>query len=311
MEGYPILKYLATRLVLLIPTMLGVSIIVFFIIRMIPGDPAELMVNDYASKEAVERMRHAWGLDQPVPIQYLVFMKHILHGDFGTSTLSGYPVMAEIVVRYPNTLQLATVSMVLAILIGGLAGIISALKPYTIFDNVAMILALLGVSMPAFWFWLMLMLVFAVMLGWLPATGIGTPQHLVLPSLVLGYTAAGIIARQTRSAMLEVMRQDYIVTARAKGLIESIVAYRHALKNALIPVVTIVGLIFGTMLGGSVIVESVFSWPGMGKLLVDSILARDYPMIQAAVMVFATSFALVNLVVDVLYAFLDPRIRYD
>jgi len=219
--------------------------------------------------------------------------------------------MAEIIVRYPNTLQLATVSMVLAILIGGLAGIISALKPYTIFDNVAMIIALLGVSMPAFWFGLMLMLVFAVMLGWLPATGIGTPQHLVLPSLVLGYTAAGIIARQTRSAMLDVMRQDYITTARAKGLTERVVASRHALKNALIPVVTIVGLIFGTMLGGSVIVESVFSWPGMGKMLVDSILARDYPMIQAAVMVFAVSFALVNLVVDVLYAFLDPRIHYD
>lgn len=156
----------------------------------------------------------------------------------------------------------------------------------------------------------MLMLLFAVMLGWLPATGIGTPQHLVLPSLVLGYTAAGIIARQTRSAMLEVMRQDYITTARAKGLTERVVASRHALKNALIPVVTIVGLIFGTMLGGSVIVESVFSWPGMGKLLVDSILARDYPMIQAAVMVFAATFALVNLVVDVLYAFLDPRIHY-
>jgi ABC-type dipeptide/oligopeptide/nickel transport system permease component len=219
--------------------------------------------------------------------------------------------MAEIIVRYPNTLQLATVSMVLGILIGGLAGIISALKPYTIFDHVAMIIALLGVSMPAFWFGLMLMLVFAVMLGWLPATGIGTPQHLVLPSLVLGYTAAGIIARQTRSAMLDVMRQDYITTARAKGLSEHVVASRHALKNALIPVVTIVGLIFGTMLGGSVIVESVFSWPGMGKMLVDSILARDYPMIQAAVMVFAVSFALVNLVVDVLYAFLDPRIHYD
>jgi len=219
--------------------------------------------------------------------------------------------VAEIMVRYPNTLQLAVVGMTVAIIIGGLAGIISATKPYSIFDNAAMVLALLGVSTPAFWLGLMLMLLFSVMLAWLPATGIGTPQHLVLPSITLGSVAAGVIARQTRSSMLETLRQDYVMTARAKGLAEMLVVYRHALKNALIPVVTIVGLMFGTMLGGSVIVESVFSWPGVGKLLVDSILARDYPMVQAAVMLFATTFALVNLAVDLLYGFLDPRIRYD
>jgi len=291
--------------------LLGVSFFVFLLVRLVPGDPAELLADQWATKEDIELLRRQWGLDKPIITQYLVFMNHLLHGNLGNSVASNIPVAKEIAAKFPNTLKLALTGTIIAIIIGALAGIISAAKPYSIFDNISMVLALLGVSTPAFWLGLMLILLFAVKLNWLPATGAETIKHLVLPSITLGLLTAGVIARQTRSSMLEALQQDYVVTARAKGLRERIVLYKHALKNALIPVVTIVGLQFGHLLSGAVLVESVFSWPGMGRFLVDSIFTRDYPVIQGAILVFATAFSLVNLSVDLLYGLIDPRIRYE
>jgi peptide/nickel transport system permease protein len=291
-------RYIAYRLILTIFVLLGVSLVVFFMIRLLPG-------------EDIQQLRRDMGLDKPITVQYIRFMDRILHGDLGNSVITKVPVTSEIAARFPYTLQLAIAGTVIAIVIGTLAGTISAVKPFSIFDNAAMILSLLGVSTPAFWLGLMLLLAFSVQLGWFPAMGASTPKHLVLPSLTLGLLTAGVIARQSRSSMLQTLQEDYIVTARAKGLLERVVVYRHALKNALIPVVTIVGLQFGHLLGGTVLVESVFSWPGMGRLLVDAIFTRDYPVIQGAVLMFAVVFTLVNLSVDLLYGLLDPRIRYD
>ncbi len=304
-------RYIAYRLILTIFVLLGVSLVVFFMIRLIPGDPAELLADQWATKEDIEQLRRDMGLDKPITVQYLLFMDRILHGDLGNSVITKVPVTSEIAARFPYTLELAIAGTVIAIVIGTLAGTISAVKPFSIFDSAAMILSLLGVSTPAFWLGLMLLLAFSVRLGWFPAMGASTPKHLVLPSLTLGLLTAGVLARQSRSSMLQTLQEDYIVTARAKGLLERTVVYRHALKNALIPVVTIVGLQFGHLLGGTVLVESVFSWPGMGRLLVDAIFTRDYPLIQGAVLMFAMVFALVNLTVDLLYGLLDPRIRYD
>lgn len=304
-------RYILYRLILTVLVLLGVSIVVFFIIRLVPGDPAELLADQWATKEDIEQLRRDMGLDKPVTVQYLRFMDRILHGDLGNSIITKVPVAEEIAARFPSTLKLAVTGTVIAIVIGTLAGTISAVRPYSIFDNIAMILALLGVSTPAFWLGLMFILVFSVHLGWFPAMGAATPKHLILPSLTLGLLTAGVIARQSRSSMLQTLQEDYIVTARSKGLLERVVVYRHALKNALIPVVTIVGLQFGRLLGGTVLVESVFSWPGMGRLLVDAIFTRDYPIIQGAVLIFAMTFALVNLGVDLLYGSIDPRIRYE
>ncbi len=304
-------RYIVYRLVLTVFVLLGVSIVVFFIIRLIPGDPAELLADQWATKEDIEQLRRDMGLDKPVTVQYLRFMDRILHGDLGNSIITKVPVAEEIAARFPSTLKLAVTGTIIAIVIGTLAGTISAVKPYSVFDNIAMIVALLGVSTPAFWLGLMFILVFSVHLGWFPAMGATTPKHLVLPSLTLGLLTAGVIARQSRSSMLQTLQEDYIVTARSKGLLERVVVYRHAVKNALIPVVTIVGLQFGRLLGGTVLVESVFSWPGMGRLLVDAIFTRDYPIIQGAVLIFAMTFALVNLGVDLLYGSIDPRIRYE
>jgi peptide/nickel transport system permease protein/oligopeptide transport system permease protein len=295
----------------MIPLLLGVSALIFVLIRLIPGDPAELLASQWATEEDIALVRKAWGLDQPILVQYWIFLRNLLRGDLGRSVASGTPVSIELLSRYPATLLLAATSTSVAVTVGVIAGVVSATRPYSWLDSLAMVLALVGVSMPAFWSGLMLILVFSVILGWLPAGGMGSVRHIVLPAVTLGTVAAGIIARQVRSSMLDVLAQDYVRTARAKGASERIVVYRHALKNALIPVVTIVGLQFGTLLGGSVVVETVFAWPGMGRLLVDAILTRDYPVIQAAVLLFATTFALINLGVDLLYAALDPRIRYE
>jgi len=303
-------RYILYRLFLTLFVLLGITVLVFSMIRLVPGDPAELLADQWATKEQIEFLRRTWGLDKPLLVQYVVFMRNLLQGNLGESIASNMPVAYEIRMRFPNTLKLAAAGMVIAIVIGGLAGIISATRPYSLFDNLAMVFALIGVSTPAFWLGLMLILLFSVKLNWLPCTGADTLRHLVLPSLTLGLLAAGIIARQTRSSMLETLQQDYITTARAKGLRETAVIYLHALRNALIPVVTIVGLQFGRLLGGTVLVETVFSWPGMGRLMVDSIFTRDYPVIQGAVLVFAAAFSLVNLGVDLLYGFIDPRIRY-
>jgi ABC-type dipeptide/oligopeptide/nickel transport system permease component len=298
------------RLLGLIPVLLGVSLLVFAILKFIPGDPARAVAGLDASREDVENIRHQLGLDRPVYVQYVVFLGDALTGDFGRSVRSRRPVIEEVANTLPATVQLALVSMALATVVGVVLGVVAATRQYTIWDGLTMVVALLGISVPIFWLGLMLILVFAVQLGWLPAQGRGGPENLVLPSLTLGAASAGIIARMMRSSMLEVMRQDYVRTARAKGLQEQVVVLRHALKNAAIPAVTVIGLQFGYLLGGAIITETVFAWPGMGRLVVEAIKFRDYPVVQACILLLALAFSLVNILVDLTYAYLDPRIRY-
>ncbi len=293
-----------------IPVLIGVSILVFAIIRFIPGDPARAIAGVHASPEYIEQVRRELLLDEGLHVQYYVYLTNLLQGDLGRSTFTRRPVTVELFERFPNTLQLASTAMLIAIIIGMSAGIVSATKRYSLFDNASMLIALFGVAAPVFWLGIMFQLLFSVNLGWFPSGGIGTWKHLVLPALTLGLATTALIARITRSSMLDVLGQDYITTARSKGLVERVVVYKHALKNALIPVVTVMGLQFGTLLGGAVLTETVFSWPGVGRLMVDSILARDYPVVQGAVLLLAVFFVLINLVVDVIYAFLDPRITY-
>lgn len=304
-------QYIARRLMLTIPVVLGVSIIVFSIIRMIPGDPARALAGVNATPEFIQQVRVRYGLDQPLYVQYGRFMADLVRGDLGESTFSGRPVTTEIGERFPRTLMLAMISLVIATSLGVTAGIISATRRNSLFDNASMLLALVGVAAPVFWMALMLQLLFSVQLRWLPATGIGTIRHLVLPSITLGMASAALMARITRSSMLDVLRMEFITTARSKGLDERVIIYKHALKNALIPVVTVLGLQFGILLGGAVLTETVFAWPGVGRLLVDAILRRDYPVVQGTVMLLAFFFVLINLVVDIAYAFLDPRIHYQ
>lgn len=325
------ISYIVRRLLLTIFVLWGVSFIVFAMVRVIPGDPAQVIAGEMATREIVETIRRELGLDKPFLVQYGRFLQDLLPlkieigsnwsmqfkgVDLGRSTRTKQPVVQEILDRFPKTMELAVGAMLVATLIGLFVGIISATRPYSLFDNLSMLGALAGVSMPVFWQGLMLMWVFALLLqqwiGWgFPATGRGTLLHLVLPAITLGTSSAAIIARMTRSSLLEVLRQEYIMTARAKGLREQIVTYKHALRNALIPTVTVVGLQFGTLLSGAVLTETVFAWPGVGRLMVESITNRDYPMVQGAVLLVALSFVLVNLLVDLLYAYIDPRIRYD
>lgn len=304
-------QYVIRRLLLTIPVVIGVSIIVFGIIRLLPGDPAQALAGVQATPEYVEQVRERYGLDEPVHVQYWSFVTSLVQGDLGQSTFSKRPVTTELSERFPRTFLLASVALFIATVVGVSAGIISATRRNSIFDNVSMFVALVGVAAPVFWLALMLQLLFSVQLGWLPATGMGSVAHLVLPSITLGMASAALMARITRSSMLDVLRQDFITTARAKGLAERVVIYKHALKNALIPVVTVLGLQFGILLGGAVLTETVFAWPGVGRLLVDSILRRDYPVVQGTVMLLAFLFVIINLVVDIIYAFLDPRIHYQ
>ncbi|MFS8627862.1 MAG: ABC transporter permease [Limnochordales bacterium] len=304
-------RYIVRRLLLAIPVLVGVSIVVFWMIRAIPGDPARVLAGEGAPLEVVERIREQYGLNEPPHVQYMVFLKHLLQGDLGRSIRSRRPVTEEVAARLGPTLELAAGSMVVAIVIGVSTGILSAVRPNSWIDAVSTFIALVGISMPVFWLGLMLMYFFSYELGWFPTAGRGTWRHLVLPSLTLGLSTAAIIARMTRSSMLEVLRQDYVRTARAKGLHEWAVVLKHAFRNALIPIVTVTGLQMGSLLGGAVMTESVFAWPGIGRLMVDSIIARDYPVVQGAVLVVAVGFILINLLVDVLYAYINPTIRYD
>ena len=309
-KGEPVYGYIMRRLLLTVPVVVGVSILIFLIIRLIPGDPAIAIAGVHASNEYIEQIRKDLYLDRSLAVQYAIFVRNLARGDLGYSTMTRRPVVVELRERFPRTVELTLLAMLIASVLGISAGIISATRRYSIFDNISMLVALFGVAAPVFWLALMLQLLFAVHLGWLPATGRGTFRHLILPAITLGLASAGLIARITRSSMLEVLRQDFITTARAKGLTEKVVVYKHAFKNALIPVVTIMGLQFGILLGGAVLTETVFAWPGVGRLLVDSILARDYPVVQGAVLVLAVTFVLINLIVDLIYAFLDPRISY-
>lgn len=303
-------KYILRRLLMLIPVMLGVSFIVFTMMYITPGDPARIMLGESAPINEVEKFREELGLNDPFFIQYGRFIKNlIVHQDIGRSYTSKRPVTDEILSRFPNTLKLAALGIVVAVALGIPAGIISATRQYSIFDNVAMVAALLGVSMPNFWQGLMLILLFSVHLGWLPSSGFSSYKEMILPALTLGTSSAAIITRMTRSSMLEVIRQDYIRTARAKGQLESVVINSHALKNALIPIVTVIGLQFGYLLGGAVLTESIFGISGVGRLMVESINARNFPVVQGGVLFIALTFSIVNLMVDILYAFLDPRIK--
>lgn len=302
--------YVIRRLLLVPLVLLGITTITFSLMYLIPGDPAVLLAGPYASGEEVEALRARLGLDRPALVQYADYVRRLLHFDLGNSLRTRTPVAKEVMLRLPNTLMLAGIAIALAAILGVSLGVLASVKHQTVIDNLVMFISLLGVSTPVFWLGLLLMLLFAVKLGWFPAAGKGDWRSVVMPSLALAARATGEIARMTRADMLEVLYDDYIRTARAKGLAESVVVLRHALKNALIPTVTVIGLRFGLLLGGAVLTETIFAWPGVGRLMVDSIMVRDFPMVQGTILVIALNFILVNLIVDLMYAFLDPRIRY-
>ncbi|WP_434309393.1 ABC transporter permease [Hominifimenecus sp. rT4P-3] len=303
-------KYIGKRLLMMIPVMLGVIVIVFIIMQMTPGDPARQILGDNASVEEVEALREEMGLNDPLVVQCFNYIKNlVLHGDFGTSYRTNLPVISDILVRFPTTMNLTFAGILFAIVLGIPLGIASALKKGSILDEVCSVVGMVGISMPNFWIGLLLAQLFALKLGWLPATGWYGPQYWILPAITVGINGAAIIMRTTRSSMLEVIRQDYIRTARAKGVYEKVVITKHALKNAMIPIITAIGLRIGVQLGGAMVVETVFSIPGLGKYLVDSISYRDYPAVRGGVLFIAIVFSLVNLCVDIIYAFVDPRIK--
>ncbi|MDM5195535.1 ABC transporter permease [Bacillus hominis] len=305
------LMFIFRRILQLIPVLFGVVFVVFLIMQMVPGDPALLIAGEGASKETVEQIRHQLGLDKPFIMQYFSYIGNILQGDFGVSIRSNRPVLDEVLIRLPITIELALCSIVITVVIGMIAGIISATKQYSWTDVSIMIIALLGVSLPSFWFGLMLIFYFSVQIQIFPVSGWGTWMHMILPALTLGASGAAIVARMTRSSMLDVIRQDYIRTARAKGVKERVVIYKHALRNALIPIITVVGLQFGALLGGTVLVESVFAINGLGRLIVDAIRMRDLPMLQGGVLIASVIFVLVNLIVDILYRHFNKRIELN
>ncbi|NBJ70298.1 MULTISPECIES: ABC transporter permease [Clostridia] len=304
-------QFIVRRLLQIIPVLIGVTILVFSLMHLSPGNPAHIIAGESAPPSTVKQIEERLGLDDPIPVQYFNFIKDAATLDFGNSWRTSLPVSEELWPKFWVTFELAVYSTIFSIFLGLIAGIISAVRKYSIADVSIMLIALFGLSMPNFWFGLMLMQWFSIKLGWLPPTGWGTPEQIIMPVITLGTMGAAVIARMTRSSMLDVISQDYIRTARAKGLSERIVIYRHALKNALIPVVTVIGLQFGSLLAGAVLTESVFAINGMGKLIVDRILARDFPVVQASVLVISVIFVFVNLIVDISYKFLNKRIDLD
>lgn len=303
------LKFIGRRLLTVIPILLIVSLLVFLMIHIMPGDPARILAGEMATDEDVENVRKSLGLDRPLHIQFLSYIGRAVTGDFGKSVRTGRPVIEEIGFRFVNTMKLAFWSTAFATVFGLMAGIISATKRYSLFDNLSMLVALIGISITPFYLGLMLMLWFSVRLQIFPLMGLESWKGLVLPAVTLGARPLAMIARMTRSSMLEVFGQDYILTARAQGLTEAQVIFRHSLRNSLTTVVTVVGLQFGHLLGGAVITETVFALPGIGRLAVESIKSRDFAVVQACVLTLAISFVLINLVVDLLYAYINPRIR--
>jgi glutathione transport system permease protein len=304
------IQYVLKRLLGLLPTLLIVSVLVFLFVHMLPGDPARLAAGVDASPETVELVRQDLGLDKPLPQQFLSFFGNMLQGDFGKSLRTQRPVSEEISARFMPTLLLTLTSMAWAVLFGMAIGITSAVYRNQWPDRIGMTLAVSGISFPAFALGMLLMQVFSVQLGWLPTVGADSWRHYILPSLTLGAAVAAVMARFTRASFVEVIQEDFVRTARAKGVSEKWVVLKHCLRNALIPVVTMMGLQFGFLLGGSIVVEAVFNWPGLGRLLVDAVDMRDYPVIQALVLLFSLEFILINLVVDVLYGFINPTIRF-
>ena len=314
-------RYLARRLLLLVPVLVGVSIVIFGVLHLSPGDPAEIMLGSQATKEDLARLRDSLGLNEPLPVQYVHWIGHVVRGDLGRSIWMKRPVLPEVLGRLGATLLLTGTALLLST-VGGLAlGVASAAWPRSVLDRLSAVASLFGASMPSFWLGIVLMVIFALWLGWLPASGMYASyggggagdllSHLILPAVTLAAASITIIARLTRSTMLETLGQDFVRTARAKGVAESGVLLRHGLKNALIPIVTVVGVQAGYLLGGAVLTETVFAWPGVGTLMVQGILARDFPLVQGCVLVVALAFAVINLGVDLLYAWLDPRIRYE
>jgi len=302
-------SYLLRRLWQSLLVIFGVSVVVFLILHL-TGDPAALMLPPDATAEDIAKFRHDMGFDDPVAVQYVRFLKGAVRGDFGQSIRHGEPAMGLVVERLPATFELAGAGLVIALALAIPAGIVSAVRRNTSIDYISTVVALLGQAMPTFWLGIMLILVFSVRLNWLPSSGRGDVEHLILPAITFGLFTTARITRLTRSGMLEVLGQDYIRTARAKGMGEPPVVWKHALKNAAIPIVTIVGIELGTLLGGSVITETIFAWPGVGRLSVQAIFNRDYPVVQSAVFLLASTFVIVNFLVDIVYTYLDPRIRY-
>jgi peptide/nickel transport system permease protein len=333
-----LIRYTLRRLVALVPVLIGVSVIVFLFLHLIPGDPASAILGEHATPDAIVKLRAAYGLDEPCPTQYALFVSHIVQGDLGRSIRSNNPVSSELAQRFPATAELTIVAMLFAVLVGLPAGIVSAWRRGSAFDHGSVIVALAGVSMPIFWLGLMLAWLFGVQLKILPFSArldtgarftpitnfllldaviradwaiLGqTVRHLLLPALALSTVPMAIVMRMTRGAMIEVMHQDYVRTARAKGLRDRVVVGSHAFRNALLPVVTIVGLQVGTLLSGAILTETIFSWPGIGRWVYESIQLRDYPVVQSMTLVIAVVFVITNLVVDLSYAWLDPRVRY-
>lgn len=303
-------SFIIKRIIQVIPVLIGITILVFSMLHLVPGDPARTMVGIEASAEQIEQARENLGLNKPLPEQFFLFVSKAFQGDLGDSIRTGLPVTEEIADRLPVTIKIAVGATIFATVFGILCGIIAAVNHNKLGDSMVMVISLLSISTPSYFLGLILMLVFSLYLGWFPTIGINTPIHYVLPIITLGAQSMGLVARMTRSGMLDVLRQDFIRTARAKGLPERIVIYIHAFKNALIPVVTVVGLRFGGLLAGTVLVESVFAVPGIGRFMVEAVLLRDYPVVQGTVLVVAASFVFINLLVDLLYGLIDPRIRY-
>jgi peptide/nickel transport system permease protein len=311
-------QYVIRRVIAIVPVLFGISVLVFALVHLVPGDVAQILLGTQATDQQLETLRRTFGLDRPLPVQYLDWLSHILRGDFGVSFRTNRPVLPDLVARFGVTVQLTITSMVIALVVAIPLGVASAANRGRASDGVSRVVALLGLSIPNFWLGTLLILFVSLVLHWLPPVGfvslLDNPwlglQTLILPALALGTAVAAFITRMVRSSLLEVLRQDYIRTAQSKGLKEQVVLYRHALKNAFIPVVTVIGVQIGYLLGGAVIIESIFSLPGMGRFLLDSISNRDYSIVQGGVLFIALVFCLVNLCVDVLYGWLDPRIRY-
>ena len=304
-------RFIAARLVITVPVVFGVTLAVFSMLFLIPGDPVKMMLSEFVTNpEQIEKMRSQLNLDEPFAQQYGRFVWNALHGDLGVSIRDRRPVATEIAEMLPSTLQLALAAFGLAATLGIVLGVVAAVRQNSWWDAGSIVIALLGVSLPSFWLGLLLIFTFSLHLQWFPATGGGGISHLVLPAVALGFGAAAIIARLTRSSMLDVLRMEYITTARAKGLAERLVVFRHGLRNALIPIMTIFGLQFGSLLAGTVIIETVFGRPGVGRLVVGAILNKDFPLVQGVVLFVAIAYVFINLAVDIIYAFADPRIHY-
>ena len=306
------LKFTMKRLVYLVLVLVGVSFLVFLLLYMTPGDPVRMMLGESATPEAQVELRLELGLDDPFLVQYGRYIKNIVvHQDLGTSYSTRRPVLDEIMTVFPNTVKLATAAIIIAVILGTFLGIVSAVKQNSLLDNAVMVLALIGTSAPIFWIGILMIILFSVNLGWLPPSGFGSFKQLIMPALALGMQSTAVVARMTRSSMLEVIRQDFVKTARAKGQKESVVIMKHVFRNALIPVITVVGLQFGTLLGGAMLTEVVFSIPGVGRLMIEAIKQRDFPIVQGSVLFVAACFSLVNLAVDLLYAVVDPKVSKE